>query len=64
VVLEICAGYCEFINSIKAKRKLAFDLNPDCKKYAVEDVEVIINSSTNMQNIKNESIDGHCQQLF
>ena len=25
VVLEIGAGYCELINSIKAKRKLALD---------------------------------------
>ena len=28
-ILEIGVGYCEFINAIKAKKKIAFDVNPD-----------------------------------
>lgn len=33
-VVDVAAGYCEFINHVKAKRKYAFDLNPDAVKYA------------------------------
>ena len=56
-VLEVGAGYCELINNIKAKRKLALDLNPDVKNFAANDVEVIIASSTNMRMIRSGSID-------
>ena len=56
-VLEIGAGYCELINNIKAKRKIALDLNPDIKKFAGDDVEVIIASSTDMKEIRSEEID-------
>jgi len=57
VVLDIAAGYCEFINNIKAKKKIALDLNPDVKKFAENDVEVIISPSTDMRQIKSETID-------
>jgi len=56
-VLEIGAGYCEFINNIRAKKKIALDLNPDIKKFAGDDVEAVIASSTDMKLMKNESID-------
>lgn len=39
-VLDVGAGYCEFINHIKAGRKLAVDLNPDTKTSAAPDVDV------------------------
>ena len=57
VVLDIAAGYCEFINNIKAKRKIALDINPDVKQFAENDVEVIISSSTDMKQIKSETVD-------
>ncbi|MFH1458678.1 MAG: class I SAM-dependent methyltransferase [Candidatus Omnitrophota bacterium] len=57
VVLEIAAGYCEFINNIRAKGKMALDLNPDVKKYAKEGVEVILSSSTDMNKIRDNSCD-------
>lgn len=57
VVLDMGAGYCEFINNIKAKRKIALDLNPNVKKFASDNVKVIISSSTDMYKIKNETID-------
>jgi len=56
-VLEIGAGYCELINNIKAKKKIALDLNPDIKKFAGDDVEVIVASSTDMKEIRSEEID-------
>lgn len=40
-IVDVAAGYCEFINNISAKEKIAFDLNPDVVKYADKDVKVI-----------------------
>jgi SAM-dependent methyltransferase len=40
VVVDVGAGYCEFINNIKCGRKIAVDLNPDVRKFAADDVEV------------------------
>lgn len=56
-ILEIGAGYCEFINNIQASKKVAIDLNPDVKKFAGDDVEAITTSSVDMNQIKDESID-------
>jgi SAM-dependent methyltransferase len=39
-VLVIGAGYCEFINNIKAGERVAVDLNPDTKKHAAANVSV------------------------
>lgn len=38
-VLDIAAGYCEFINNISADKKIAIDINPDIANYAHNDVE-------------------------
>ena len=38
-VLDLGAGFCEFINSAKAKRKIAVDLNPKLGEYAAAEVE-------------------------
>lgn len=57
VVLEIGAGYCEFINSVKAGHKIAVDLNSDAAKFANKDIEVIISESVNMGVIGDESCD-------
>ena len=39
-VVDIGAGYCEFINSIRARRRIAIDLNPETTQYAAPGVEV------------------------
>ena len=44
VVLDIAAGYCEFINNIEAKEKIAFDLNPDSRKFASAEVKFVNDS--------------------
>lgn len=56
-VLEVGAGYCEFINSIQARRKIALDLNPDSARFARPEVEVIHSSSTDMSTIPDDSVD-------
>ena len=50
-VVEIGAGYCEFINHIRASRKIAVDLNPDTQRYAGPDVTVIISSTSRIEGL-------------
>jgi len=38
-VIDIACGYGEFINNIKAKRKIAVDMNPDAQDFLNEEVE-------------------------
>ncbi len=40
-VLDLGAGYCEFINNIAARDKIAFDANPDVASFASADVRII-----------------------
>lgn len=39
-VLEVAAGYCEFINNIEARERVAVDLNPETRQHAARGVEV------------------------
>jgi len=57
VVLDIGAGYCEFINNIKARKKYAVDLNEDTRNFASPDVEVFTSSAAHLEFLPNESID-------
>jgi len=57
VVLDIGAGYGEFINHIQAKEKIALDINPDLKKFVHSDVKTLICSSIQIKSIANQSID-------
>lgn len=57
VVLDVAAGYCEFINHIRAKKKIALDINTDMKRFAHPDVVSIVESATDMQSIPDESVD-------
>lgn len=56
-VIDIPAGYCEFINSINCKRKIAIDLNPSVKKMADKNVEVFIARSTKLPKELENSAD-------
>ena len=40
-VIDIGAGYCEFINTIKCRKKIAIDINPDTRIHAAKNVDVI-----------------------
>lgn len=39
-VLDLGAGYCDFVNNIHAARRIALDLNPDTARFAAPGVEV------------------------
>ena len=56
-VVDIGAGYCEFINNIECGRKIAIDLNPDVKRFANSDVEVINESCLAVESLADNSVD-------
>jgi SAM-dependent methyltransferase len=56
-VVEIGAGYCEFINNIEAARKTAVDINPAVKEHAASDVEVVLAPGGRMTGVGDDSAD-------
>lgn len=56
-VVDLGAGYCEFINNIKCGRKIAVDVNPDTKKFANKDVLVINKSVFQLSSKFNNCVD-------
>lgn len=56
-VLDIGAGYCEFINNIKCNEKYAIDLNKNILNFAGSDVKVFICPSTDISPVSDSSVD-------
>jgi len=56
-VMEVGAGYCEFINNIRAGRKIAVDLNPAISQHAAAEVKVINTSSTDLSLVPAGMVD-------
>lgn len=56
-VLDIGAGFCEFINHIQCEKKYALDINPEVKNYAHSDVIVINEPVYEMVSFQNNSLD-------
>ncbi|MCC6531347.1 MAG: class I SAM-dependent methyltransferase [Burkholderiales bacterium] len=50
-VVDIGAGYCEFINHIPGSRKIAIDLNPDVRKFAAPGIEIINEPCTHLSSL-------------
>lgn len=59
-VLDLAAGYCEFINNIQAKEKIAVDLNPETKKKASKGIKVYEALSTQLP----KSLSGKVDTIF
>lgn len=65
-IVDIGAGYCEFINNIEIKEererereclKIAVDINPDTQKFAHPDVQVINADCMNIAELETASCD-------
>ncbi len=56
-VVDIGAGYCEFVNHIRCQTRIAIDLNPDVKKFAAPGVIVIHESCMAMHSLSSDSVD-------
>lgn len=56
-VVDIGAGYCEFINNIVAREKTAVDLNPDVARFANPGTRIINESCTSISTLETSSVD-------
>jgi ubiquinone/menaquinone biosynthesis C-methylase UbiE len=56
-VLDIGAGYCDFINNVKSKKRIALDYSPELTKYAKEGIETVQSGVTDMSRIQSGTID-------
>lgn len=56
-VLEIGAGWCDFINEIKCQQKIAVDIWPGVKENANIKVETYISDAKNLDFIGDRSVD-------
>jgi len=51
-VLEIGAGYCDWINNVSAARRVAVDVWPDFARYAARDVQpVVMDASRGLRSL-------------
>jgi len=57
-VLELGSGYCDFINNIHAKTKIAIDIDPQSQKFCNDEVEFkCLDISQDISYTKENSID-------
>lgn len=56
-ILDLGAGYCDFINNVSAQHKIAVDMSPDFSKFAGKDVKTIQSVVTDLSAIQNSSAD-------
>jgi hypothetical protein len=56
-LVELGAGYCDFVNQFPARRKIAFDLNPEMRRWADPDVDLRIGSALALPGVADRSVD-------
>ena len=56
-VVELAAGYGDFINQVPAKRRLAFDLNPEMASFADDEVEWHVDDANQISILGAQSVD-------
>ncbi len=56
-VLDVAAGYCEFINHIECAEKYAYDANPDTARFAARDVRLVTGDCRDMSALPVASFD-------
>jgi hypothetical protein len=56
-VLELGAGYCDFINNVKCEKKIAVDQWQGFSKFAAVDVETHVADVINLESVISNSVD-------
>ena len=56
-ILDVGAGFCHFINQIRAKRRIAIDVNPGIRAYADPAVEVLITDDLTLPMVPDGGVD-------
>jgi ubiquinone/menaquinone biosynthesis C-methylase UbiE len=57
VVLELGAGYGEFINAVRARRRLAIDLWPEMLTHLEQGVEGLVTDISQLDGVEDNSVD-------
>jgi SAM-dependent methyltransferase len=56
-VVELGAGYCDFINNVRAPERFAFDLNPDMARFAGPGVKLRVGDCRGLPGIADGGVD-------
>jgi SAM-dependent methyltransferase len=56
-LLDLGAGYCEFVNAARARRRIAVDPNPDTASFAAPGVEVRIEPAADLAFLGDAEVD-------
>lgn len=56
-LVELGPGYADFINQFPARRKIAFDLNPDMRAHAAPEVDFRVGDATSLSGLAPGSVD-------
>jgi ubiquinone/menaquinone biosynthesis C-methylase UbiE len=64
-VVDLGAGYCDFINNVSAKTKYAVDISSELQDFALPNVKRINSEAWNLSEINDSSVDVvHASNLF
>ena len=64
-VVDLGAGYCDFINNVAANKKYAVDISSELSNFAAPSVEEINNTAWNLTALPDASVDViHASNLF
>ena len=64
-VLDLGAGYCDFINNVKAKVRYAADTSPDLSDFAEKEIILINQPAWDLHQVPDASVDiVHASNLF
>lgn len=56
-VLDLAAGACEFINAVRARKRIAVDINPAVRDMAADGVTVFVSPADDLADVADGSID-------
>jgi 2-polyprenyl-3-methyl-5-hydroxy-6-metoxy-1,4-benzoquinol methylase len=56
-VLDVGAGPCLFINEVRARRRIAFDANPDLRDHADPEVETVLAKDLSLDEFPDGTVD-------
>jgi SAM-dependent methyltransferase len=56
-ILDLGAGYCDFINNVTAEHKIAVDMSEDFSKFANKDVQIVRSVVTDLSEVPSSSVD-------
>jgi ubiquinone/menaquinone biosynthesis C-methylase UbiE len=57
VVLDVAAGSCDFVNAVRARERIALDLNPAVTEHAAPGVRAVVGRADAMTEIGDGSVD-------